>query len=210
MEIISHRGAWVEKSEQNSLASFKRALDAGFGIETDIRDQGSELVIAHDPFAINPPTLGNFLELASSYPAPGTLALNVKSCGLGEAISRQMSQTSKELDYFVFDAAVPDLKDLISRPIPVFIRMSELETELSFLEDCQGIWVDELCTPWISPSTLQSLVRTGKRLCFVSPELHGRKQSPLWELLRPIAQNPLVSICTDIPFEADEYFNGSH
>ena len=46
INIISHRGFWKEKKEQNTLESFKKAFQSGFGVETDIRDSQNELVVS--------------------------------------------------------------------------------------------------------------------------------------------------------------------
>ena len=48
MEIIAHRGFWKKKVDQNTQASFKMAIEYGYGIETDIRDQNGQIVISHD------------------------------------------------------------------------------------------------------------------------------------------------------------------
>ena len=48
MQIISHRGFWKSKNEQNTIISFQRSFENGFGIETDIRDLNGKLVISHD------------------------------------------------------------------------------------------------------------------------------------------------------------------
>ncbi|EHZ0305119.1 hypothetical protein K4888_001154 [Campylobacter upsaliensis] len=48
MQILAHRGFWREKKEQNSLASLAKAFEMGFGIETDLRDGGGNLLLSHD------------------------------------------------------------------------------------------------------------------------------------------------------------------
>jgi glycerophosphoryl diester phosphodiesterase len=48
MRIIAHRGFWKMKSEQNTMAAFQRAIENGFGIETDFRYHAGNLVISHD------------------------------------------------------------------------------------------------------------------------------------------------------------------
>ena len=48
MKILSHRGFWLNPEEKNKQISFKRAVDCGYGIETDIRDYNGKLVISHD------------------------------------------------------------------------------------------------------------------------------------------------------------------
>lgn len=55
--ILAHRGLWREPAERNSLAALEAALAESFGVETDVRDLGGQLVISHDP------------------PGPGTLPL---------------------------------------------------------------------------------------------------------------------------------------
>ena len=39
MKIISHRGYWKTKPEQNSIEALTYSFDSGFGVETDIRDK---------------------------------------------------------------------------------------------------------------------------------------------------------------------------
>ena len=48
MQILSHRGLWKSKNEQNTKQSFEISLEKNFGIETDVRDYNGELVISHD------------------------------------------------------------------------------------------------------------------------------------------------------------------
>ena len=48
IEVISHRGLWKKLEEQNTIEAFYDSLEAGFGIETDIRDNCGDLVISHD------------------------------------------------------------------------------------------------------------------------------------------------------------------
>ena len=48
MDILAHRGVWRISEERNSMSSIRAALDAGFGIETDVRDYKGNLVISHD------------------------------------------------------------------------------------------------------------------------------------------------------------------
>lgn len=52
-----------KKNEQNKLVAFKRAINFGFGIETDIRDFNGKLVISHDLPNINSIKLLELLKL---------------------------------------------------------------------------------------------------------------------------------------------------
>lgn len=59
IEILAHRGWWTSREDQNSLDALTRALTAGFGVETDIRDCAGRLVVSHDM-----PTAPRLLEAA--------------------------------------------------------------------------------------------------------------------------------------------------
>ena len=53
IEILAHRGCWDTKMVKgNTLEAFKLAWNLGYGIETDVRDVGGEVVIEHDPFGV--------------------------------------------------------------------------------------------------------------------------------------------------------------
>ena len=79
--ILAHRGWWQKESEKNTPAALVRALSAGFGIETDIRDLNGELVISHDP-PVDSQTTANWLfNQYNKIKANGRIALNIKSDG---------------------------------------------------------------------------------------------------------------------------------
>lgn len=44
---FAHRGAWSPEAPENSLAAIRRAVDAGFGIEVDVRATRDRVLIAH-------------------------------------------------------------------------------------------------------------------------------------------------------------------
>ena len=51
--IMCHRGYWsgelgIAPLQKNSWEAFERAIDFGFGIETDLRDYAGSVVISHD------------------------------------------------------------------------------------------------------------------------------------------------------------------
>ena len=47
--VLAHRGWWSDPQDKNTRAAFAKAFAAGYGVETDVRDQGGRLVISHDP-----------------------------------------------------------------------------------------------------------------------------------------------------------------
>ncbi len=82
MIILAHRGCWRENSEKNTRAAFLRAFEAGYGIETDVRDLDGELVVSHDPARRGAMRWGELLDLYVEHGAPGQLAINIKADGL--------------------------------------------------------------------------------------------------------------------------------
>ena len=49
IKIIAHRGFWKIESEKNTMLALERAIENGFGFETDLRDYAGKLVISHNP-----------------------------------------------------------------------------------------------------------------------------------------------------------------
>ena len=111
MEILAHRGFWNKKKERNTLSSFKKALEHGFGIETDLRDLDGEIIISHDP-----PIEGysdfisfsQFLDIYISFESNLPLALNIKSDGLYKLLKIILEKYQIK-NYFLFDMSIPDL-----------------------------------------------------------------------------------------------------
>lgn len=212
MKILSHRGWWDYPEARNSLAALETSFLRGFGVETDIRDCNGELVISHDCPLVNSelPKLNELLNLAENYASkkPLTLALNVKSDGLASLLNDSISRINrKNLDFFVFDMSVPDMRAYFSQGFDVFARLSEVEKMPAWLSKCSGIWLDSFEGEWFDLDLITEYLQKDKRVCVVSPELHGRDKSYLWNLLYPLRNNNGLLLCTDFPGEANLFFN---
>lgn len=207
-KIIAHRGYWLNQSEKNTSVAFNRALEHGFGIETDFRDLNGQLVISHDVPVDGVMKIEEFIHLYKMKPVSAPIALNIKSDGLYSLVKDLVIQSGM-IDYFVFDMSVPDTRGYLVEKIPVFTRLSEYETAPAFLESSQGVWLDAFETEWYDMTVIQNLLDMKKQVAIVSPELHSRPHFELWGLLKKnnFHQNELVSLCTDFPLEAKEYFN---
>lgn len=208
MKIISHRGFWKSADEKNSLVAFKRSFSLGYGTETDVRDFHCNLVISHDmPCNINI-CFDDVLSMASdaSLDRPLTLALNVKADGLAELIAKRIS-AYPNLDCFVFDMSVPDMRAYLAAGVPVFTRMSEVEQLPAWLDQASGVWLDAFESEWYDISDIRRILLLNKRVCVVSPELHGRPHETLWSNLLPLVDEPNLLLCTDLPEEANELLN---
>jgi glycerophosphoryl diester phosphodiesterase len=213
MKIISHRGWWSGIEPKNSLSAFEASFRGGFGVETDIRDHNGQLIISHDVPEANfkVPMLNDFLDLAASYACdqPKILALNIKSDGLANLLYSSLSSINyKNLDCFVFDMTVPDMRDYLSRDFEVFVRLSEVEKTPAWISRCSGVWLDSFETEWFDVALIGDYLSKNKRVCIVSSELHGRDKSHLWRLIYPLRNEKRLMLCTDYPADADDYFNG--
>jgi hypothetical protein len=207
MEIIAHRGYWVNPKEKNTVIAFTRALKNGFGIETDFRDLNGELVVSHDIPTAGAIKVVEFVDIYKSHPVSAPMALNIKSDGL-HGLIHEFIADAKFKSVFVFDMAVPDMRGYLKNHIPTFARLSEYEPHPAFLKDCKGVWLDAFESEWYGVEKINSLLNQMKKIVIVSPELHGRPHLALWGFIRAhdFHRNDLISICTDFPKQAKEYF----
>lgn len=203
MKIVSHRGFWTTRGEANSAIAFERAVAAGYGIETDLRDSHGQLIIAHDP----PQGLDNSFEhfLAIAGECQGPLALNIKADGLAPHVAKGLRRITTP-EWYVFDMSVPDMRPHLREGNPVYGRLSEVETSLPWPEQLTGIWLDAFDGTWFNEQTIETLLQD-YQVCIVSPELHQRNHLDCWAMLHAFRDLPNISICTDFPAEADNYFN---
>jgi len=215
MKILSHRGMWKTREEQNSREAFKRSFTSGFGTETDVRDLNGVPVISHDPplSDAKPLTFEKFLLLYKETGDGLQLALNVKSDGIQPILAKILAKVELE-DYFFFDMSIPDTLGYADADLPYLIRQSEFESKLpaELYESADGVWMDEFLRDWITPDPIEAHLNAGKRVCIVSPELHRRDHMPRWKSYKSwrLQQYRDVSLCTDYPEKARDFFPRHH
>lgn len=202
MRILCHRGFWTASSECNGQVAFDRALEAGFGLETDIRDAGGRLCVSHDPPTGPAPSLSGLLESYDGRELP--LAINVKADGLAPLLSQAFA--GRDIPWFAFDMSGPETLKYLRAGLPYYTRHSDIEREPILYRDAAGVWLDAFHGRWFDPSVVEDHLRAGKKVCIVSPELHGRDPDELWPSIRPFSRDEHVSLCTDRPVEAREFF----
>jgi glycerophosphoryl diester phosphodiesterase len=211
MLVLAHRGWWSDPQDKNTRAAFAKAFAAGYGIETDVRDQGGRLVISHDPPAGEDlMTFDALLALRAAAEPIGALAINIKADGLQEPVMEALGRF-RVANYFLFDMAVPDALGYLKHDACVFTRHSEYEPAPAFYDRAAGVWLDCFESDWISPATIERHLAAGKQVALVSPELHGRDPAPAWRAWREVAaaaRAGALSLCTDFPDRADNYFHG--
>lgn len=206
MDIIAHRGLCLAGEIPNSRESLIAALREGFGIETDIRDHCGELIISHDPYVEGDIfLLSDLLEHYKILGASTKLALNIKSSGLGSRLLDLVNKLDIQ-NYFVFDMALPDSVYYTKIGLNVYERVSEIESPALEKLTPTGLWVDQFWSNWYPLGSQDSY--KGRPRCVVSPELHKRDNYlTYWDKLKPHSNDPALSICTDYPFEARNFFH---
>jgi hypothetical protein len=200
MKIMSHRGFWKQPAEKNTLAAIAYSVAQGFGTETDVRDRLGELVLAHDPALADAPEWQAVVALFTGSGLP--LAVNVKADGLSPALARAFE--SSGIDWFAFDMSGPETVRFARAGLPYFTRHSDVEPEPILYERSAGVWLDGINGVWFDRTIIAAHLAADKRVCIVSPDLHGRDPHELWPLLYDLPDS--VMLCTDIPDMALRYF----
>ena len=205
IRIIAHRGLWRDRDEQNSLRAIREALDAGYGVETDLWATAPNGLIAHD---YSPATneLPNLLEMLTlDHQESALLALNIKSDGMTALLCREdIAHHLAAWDWFAFDMSIPETVRLKASGVPFVRRVSDYEPPPTTLLGA-GYWVD--CYSGQYPA-----FTIGDELTvFVSPELHGFDPKGAWRQIRALHRPSLnLAICTDFPEKASNFFGADN
>jgi len=211
-QVFAHRGLWKERGPAgNSQDAIVSAIHNGFSLETDIRDNGGQIVVSHDPMPIDSTflTLDLLLdELRASENGEQMIALNVKADGLlmiaGEGLDK-VHDLKKRL-YF-FDMSIPETLRYSKASLPFALRASEYEP-ISEIEGAawpsspSAVWVDGFHSDWFLENDGASILRLSEKLLvtIVSPELHGRDSARFESWFSTnAAENKNLSVCTDLP-----------
>jgi hypothetical protein len=163
MKLICHR--------RNTIVEL-RATDHKYGVEVDIRSEGQNLIMHHDPFVAGE----SFDEWVDAYQHE-TLILNVKVEGLEARLIALMASKGID-DYFFLDQSFPFLvKWSKAGEHRCAVRVSEfesIETALTLAGKVDWVWVDCFTKFPLSEEDSVRLKKASFKLCLVSPELQGR------------------------------------
>jgi len=197
----------LHRANNPSLKKFKDCFSNKVGFEIDVRDFDGELIIAHDPVvdSRDHTTLKEFFEIYNQHKCNNVIAINIKACGLGQILKSLLIKFNIK-NYFVFDMAVPDILGYIKSDIKFFTRQSEFESNPSFYEKAEGVWLDEFTDHWINEEAIMKHINNGKKVAIVSPELHSRNYKEIWQEYKKIIKDNKLNdnnlmICTDFPEE---------
>jgi hypothetical protein len=112
-------------------------------------------------------------------------------------------------DWFAFDMSIPDMRNYLNERLPVFVRASDVEKDLPWLEEASGIWFDSFSPDNYDTRRISEFLDNGKRVCVVSPELHSWPHEPLWTALKSLSCHPALMLCTDYPEDARRFLTQS-
>lgn len=187
MYFIAHR--------INTINQLKK-LNKNFGIEIDIRDQGGNLIVVHDPFKKGP-KLNQFLK---SY-RHKILIANIKSERIEEKVIRLFTIYNIK-NYFFLDSSFPKIIDLIKKKVnKIALRVSYYEG-IHVAKKLKGkvkwVWYDTFKG---LPNNLEELSYLKKKLkykiCIVCPELHKIKLNKKSKKFILLKKSGLIdAVCT--------------
>lgn len=200
MHLISHRGFWKKKVEQNSLISIKRSFQNKMGIEVDVRLYNNKIYVSHDHS--KPKLL--FDKILKMAPKKLFIAINIKEDGLGD-ILKQSIKKYKINNYFCFDMSFPEMIKYKKKNLNIAERMSDYEKKIFF--NSKNIWIDQFKKDWCKLSKIKMLLKLNKRLFIVSNELHSKKYINQWSIIKKISKNNNIYLCTDKIIKAKAFFN---
>lgn len=206
MEIIAHRGFWNSDIEKNTEVAFQRAIDFGFGIETDVRDSNGKLVISHDSPSGGEMTFESFMFKYGS--RVRNLAINVKSDGLSHKFETIFTN-NQTINVVFFDMSGPEQLQYRKRGLKTLNRVSEFEPGYKFDIPDYGTWLDgfdgdDWRISWLGSN------RRKPNVFVVSPELHGRPHKDFWEKIKQFPSDEYRALCTDFPMQAKVFFEVSN
>ena len=155
----------------NSIEILK-SIDKRLGCEIDIRTDGSNLILNHEPLKKGD-RLNDYLDEYRH----GTLVLNIKETGI-ESIVLQEVQKRNIKSYFLLDVEMPYLiKAFIKNEKNLAVRFSEyepIENVVIFKNKFNWIWVDSITKVPIADENFQTINKFN--VCLVCPSLWKRSE----------------------------------
>lgn len=167
-----------------------------FGVEIDLRSEGADIILNHDPF-MKGPNLETFLE----YYSHNGLILNCKAEGMEQRILKSLEKFNIS-NFFFLDLSIPFLiKTHQSGCNNIAVRFSEYEPKEfveKFKNKCDWVWIDSFSGKYFNSSDLKYLSNFFK-ICLMSPELRGFNSSIIKTLKVKYQNIKIDSVCTKTP-----------
>ena len=158
----------------NTIKELKK-IPKEYGCEIDIRTDGSNLILNHDPF-----TKGDYLiDYLDEY-KNGTLVLNIKESGIEDIVLEELRLRNIK-SYFLLDVEFPYLYGATKKgERNIAIRFSEMEPIENFnliKSKFDWIWIDTISKFPINVKNQNKFKR--HKTCLVCPSRWKRKEDIL-------------------------------
>ena len=187
MKIFQHR---INTSEGllNTLTEY--------GIELDLRPNGNDIILHHDPF-VGGESFEDFLQ---NYNHSGII-LNTKAEGMEQRLVQLMDKYNVS-DYFFLDLSLPFLIKTVKNGCKkVAVRFSEYEP-IEFVSKFEGlaewVWIDCFSSNILDSNNYNYLKKHFK-ICIVSPELQGHPIEWISDFKNQFANFEIDAVCTKKP-----------
>ena len=179
----------------NTIAQLKE-VPIEFGIELDLRYEGQDLILHHDPFV----TGEKFDDFLAHY-RHQLIILNVKTEGIEEEVLRLLKKHNIE-HYFFLDLSLPYLiKYMRKGEHKIAVRFSEYEPlsfAMAFAGKVDWVWVDCFNTMPMDLAAYEQL-KSAFKICIVSPELQGYPNTRITEFKDQLKGMEIDAVCTKYP-----------
>ncbi|MBI3878948.1 MAG: hypothetical protein HY301_02660 [Verrucomicrobia bacterium] len=222
MVIMAHRANLTgpKSVAENSPAACAKAMELGFGLETDLRrDASGGFYISHDPA---PRTAANALETYSEIFAKhpsAELAINVKELGYEASLIEVMNSGRLGARSFYFDqellepatpgAAQRKLKSLPGGAcVRVAARLSDRHEPLAqcLAIPAEIVWADEFDSLWLTAAEVRAVHAAGRKFYVISPEIHGFDVATMKRRWADFKAWNIDGLCTDCALAAQQFF----
>ena len=148
-----------------------KSLPSELGVEIDLRSNGNEIILRHEPFI--PGVLFNEWLKSDRH---SLLILNIKEEGLEDKILECLCNFNIN-NYFFLDQSFPFLvKSIKKGRSQSALRVSEfesIETAKNLKGKVDWIWLDFFTHFPLEADSMKLLKDMAYKVCIVSPELHG-------------------------------------
>ncbi len=190
MDYIAHR--------INTIYKLK-TINFKYGIEIDIRDNGKELIVVHDPFKKGI-KLNSFLK----YYKHKLIIANIKSERIEDEVIK-IFKRYKINNFFFLDSSFPKIIDLVKKNISdIGLRVSyyeDLSTAKKLKNKIKWIWYDTFFGIPKSNKNFKILKKLNYKICLVCPMLHGLSINIDSKRLIQLKKNNLIdAVCTKKKF----------
>ena len=179
----------------NSLDQLKN-VDKSFGVEIDVRDYKSDLILSHDPFQKKIIYLEEYL---SSLGGRNIIA-NIKSERIEEKFVEMKKKFAPDSEYFFLDSSFSMISNFgcIYNFASRFSEFESLDTSINLLKNSliNWIWIDTFFSFPITRENINKINSLKVKKCFTSPDLLGREsQIPIYAKLIKDFNLKLDAIC---------------